>query len=90
VGKGSPSYITLLQAAFTEIIDVVCVQEPYTHPKTKTQNHLAFDCYALINSWDSTDPIQREAKRPYIMTYIQKGTGLKIQQRRLIYSRDLL
>ena len=58
VGKGAPSHITILQTAFTENMDVVCIQEPYTHPGTKTQNHPGFDCYAPVDSWDSEDPIQ--------------------------------
>ena len=90
VGKGAPSHITILQTAFTENIDVVCIQEPYTHPGTKTQNHPGFDCYAPVDSWDSEDPIQREAERPRVMTYIRKGAGLRTQQRRPIHSRDLL
>ena len=90
VGKGAPSHITILQTAFTENMDVVCIQEPYTHPGTKTQNHPGFDCYAPVDSWDSEDPIQREAERPRVMTYIRKGAGLRTRQRRPIHSRDLL
>ena len=58
VGKGAPSHITILQTTFTENMDIVCIQEPYTHPGTKTQNHPGFDCYAPVDSWDSEDPIQ--------------------------------
>src|SRR3954471_22470062 len=90
VGKGSPSHITILQTAFTEMIDVVCIQEPFTFPGTKTQNHPGFDCYAPVDSWDSIDPVQREAERPRVMTYVRKGAGLRTQQRRPIHSRDLL
>lgn len=90
VGKNSPSHITILQAAFTENVDVVCIQEPYTHPGTKTQNHPGFDCYAPVDSWDSEDPTQREAERPRVMTYVRKGAGLRTQQRRPTNSRDLL
>ena len=66
-------------------MDVICVQEPASYPGTKTQNHLGYDCYAPVDSWDSTDPEQREAKRPHIMTYIRKGAGLRTQQRRPIH-----
>ena len=88
VGKNSSSHITILQAAFTENVDVVCIQEPYTHPGTKTQNHPGFDCYAPVDSWDSEDPTQREAERPRVMTYVRKGAGLRTQQRRPTNSRE--
>ena len=70
------------------MMDVICVQEPYTHPGTKTQNHPGYDCYAPVDSWDSVE--QREAERPRVMTYVRKGAGLRTQQRRPIHSRDLL
>jgi hypothetical protein len=71
-------------------MDVVCVQEPYTAPGTRTQNHPSYDYYAPIDSWDSTEEAQREAERPRVMTYVRKGAGLRTQQRRPIQSRDLL
>jgi hypothetical protein len=77
VGRGMPHHVTLLQVAYMQGIDVVCVQEPYTAPGTKTQNHPSYDCYAPIDSWDSTSEAQREAKRPRVMTYVRKGVGLK-------------
>ena len=55
VAKGQPSHITILQVAFTEKIDVICIQEPSTYPGTRTQNHPGYDCYAPIESWESTD-----------------------------------
>jgi hypothetical protein len=79
-----------MQTAFTENMDIVCIQEPYTYPGTKTQNHPGFDCYAPVDLWDSEDSIQRETKRPRVMTYVRNGAGLRIQQRRPIHSRDLL
>lgn len=85
-----PHHVTILQVAFTQMIDVICVQEPYTSPSTKTQNHPSYDCYAPTDSWDSIEPDQREAERPRVMTYVRKGAGLKTQQRRSIQSRDLL
>jgi ribonuclease HI len=90
VGKSLPYHITILQTAFTEMVDVVCLQEPYTHPGTKTQNHPGYECYTPVDSWDSTDPDQREAERPRVMTYVRKGAGLRVQQRRPIHCRDLL
>jgi ribonuclease HI len=72
------------------MMDVVCVQEPFTFPGSRTQNHPGYDCYAPVDSWDSEDPEEREAERPRVMTYVRKGAGLKTQQRRLIHSRDML
>jgi hypothetical protein len=90
VGRGMPHHVTLLQVAYIQGMDVVCVQEPYTAPGTKTQNHPSYDCYAPIDSWDSISEAQREAERPRVMTYVRKGAGLKTQQRRPMRSRDLL
>ena len=85
-----PSHTTILHTAATEKMDVVCIQEPWTYPGSKTQSHPGYDCYAPIDSWDSEDPDQREAERPRVMTYVRKGAGLKTQQRRPIHSRDML
>ena len=90
VAKNTSCHITILHVAFTEKMDVICVQEPASYPGTKTQNHPGYDCYAPVDSWDSTDPEQREAERPRVMTYIRKGAGLRTQQRRPIHCRDLL
>jgi hypothetical protein len=89
-GKGMPSHTTILHVAATEKMDVVCIQEPWTYPGTKTQSHPGYDCYAPVDSWDSEDPEQREAERPRVMTYVRKVTGLLTQQRRLMHSRDML
>ena len=72
------------------MVDVICIQEPFTFPGTKTQNHPGYDCYAPVSFWDSIDAAQREAERPRVMTYVRKGVGLRTQQRRPICSRDLL
>src|SRR5436189_3608643 len=40
--KGMPSHTTILHTAATEKIDVVCIQEPWTLPGSKTQNHPAY------------------------------------------------
>ena len=71
-------------------MDMICVQEPASYPGTKTQNHLGYNCFAPVDSWDSVDPEQREAERPHVMTYIQKGAGLQTQQRCPIHCHDLL
>src|ERR1700742_350166 len=92
VGRSGPSHITILQTAFTEQMDVVCVQEPYSASGTKTQSHPGFDLYAPADSWDweKDDTEQREAQRPRVLTYVRRGPGLKVQQRRPIESRLLL
>src|SRR5438045_4774034 len=90
VAKNTSSHITILHIAFTEKMDVICVQEPASYPGTKTQNHPGYNCYALVDSWDSMDPEQCEAKRPHVMTYIWKGAGLWTQQCCLIHCCNLL
>ncbi|KAJ5032219.1 uncharacterized protein L3040_008828 [Drepanopeziza brunnea f. sp. 'multigermtubi'] len=88
--KGQPHHIALLYLCHSANIDVICVQEPYTHSGTKTQNHPSYECYAPIESWDSQDDAQYFAERPRVMTYVRKGVGLRTQQRRSIRNRDLL
>ena len=90
VGRGIPHHVTLLQVAYMQGMDVICIQEPYTAPGTKTQNHPSYDCYMPVDSWDSIEEVLHEAERPRIMTYVHKGAGLKTQQRRPMQSRDLL
>ena len=90
VGKSTSCHITLLQIAYTEGIDIICVQEPFTFPGSRTQNHPGYDCYAPVDSWNSKHAETREAERPRVMTYIQKEAGLKTQQQQPIQSRDLL
>lgn len=90
VGKNSPHHTTALQVSFAEQIDIVCIQEPWTYPGTKTQNHPGYDCYAPVDSWDQEHPELREAERPRVLTYVRKGAGLRTQQRRSVNSRDLL
>ena len=89
-GKGGPNHDTLLQVAYSEKMDVVCVQEPNAFPPTKTKTHPGFDIYAPVDAWDSEEPTQREAERPRVMTYVRKGAGLRVQQRHPICSRDML
>src|SRR5438045_2119098 len=84
VGKSTPCHIMILHVAFTEKMDVICVQEPASYPGTKTQNHPGYDCFAPVDSWDSMDPEQHEAKRPHVMTYIWKGAGLHVTGASLI------
>src|SRR5437667_12513718 len=90
VAKNTSCHITILHVAFTEKMDVICVQEPASYPGTKTQNHPGYDCYAPVDSWASTDPDHPEAERPRVMTYIRKGAAFRTQQRRPIHCRDVL
>jgi hypothetical protein len=89
-GKSAPCHITALHLAFSKKMDVVCIQEPFTFPGSKTQNHPGYDCYAPVDSWDSTNAERREEERPRVMTYVRKGAGLKTQQRRTTASCDML
>src|SRR6195952_2234369 len=90
VQKGQPKHITLLHLCDAERIDVICVQEPWSAPGTKTQNHPSYDLYAPIDSWDETEEEIFERIRPRVLTYVRKGAGLNPQQRRSVNSRDLL
>lgn len=90
VGRVSPHHITILQIAYTEKMDVVCIQEPWSYPGTKTQNHPGYDCYAPVDDWTSTNEERREAQRPRVLTYVRRGSGLRAQQRRSVQSRDML
>jgi len=89
VGKGTPHHIAILHIAYTEQMDVVCIQEPATY-NGKTQNHPGYECYSPVDSWDGDSAKERESIRPRVMTYVRKGAGLRTQQRRPIHSRDLL
>ena len=90
VGRSAPCHTAILQLVHEQGCDVVCVQEPYTHPGTKTSNHPAFACYAPLDGWNSTDPDAREAERPRVMIYVRKASDLMAQQHRPVHSRDLL
>src|SRR5438045_3695176 len=48
IAKNTSCHIMILHIAFTEKMDVICVQEPASYPGTKTQNHPGYDCYALV------------------------------------------
>ncbi|RAL59181.1 hypothetical protein DID88_006737 [Monilinia fructigena] len=90
VGKSGPAHIALLQLAFEEGADVVCVQEPSVYPGTKTQNHPAYECYAPVDSWEQTLLPEREAERPRAMSYTRKAANLATQQRRNGKDRDIV
>ncbi|KAF7952273.1 uncharacterized protein EAE97_001770 [Botrytis byssoidea] len=49
-----------------------------------------YDCFALLDSWDSLEGPEREAERPRTMTYVRKGKALHAQQKRMRPSRDFL
>jgi hypothetical protein len=90
VGKIGPAHNTILNIAFEEGIDVLCVQEPWTNTGTKTQTNPAFHVYAPAESWDWEDLDQKEVVRPRVVTYVRKSPDLRVQQRRSVHSRDLL
>jgi hypothetical protein len=88
--KSQPLHITMLQIAYKQDIDVLCVQEIWTQASTRTQNHSGYDCYALVDNWEQDNKKEYNAIRPRVLTYIRKGLGLCVQQRRLVPSRDML
>ncbi|RAL64748.1 hypothetical protein DID88_001779 [Monilinia fructigena] len=90
VGKGAGAHSVLLQLAYENGADVVCVQEPWSSPGTKTQNHPAYECYAPYDSWEAEEATEREAERPRTMSYIRRGAAVQAQQRRGERNRDVV
>lgn len=90
VQKGGPKHDSLLRSASDEAFDVICVQEPYSHTRTITKNHPQYDCYAPIDDWEEEDKDLFNELRPRVMTYVRKGAGLRVQQRRPMKTRDML
>ena len=90
IGKGFEHHVTLLQQAFEEKSDVVCIQEPWTGHNSRTQSHPGFDLYTPVDNWGNDDLTLREKERPRVLTYVRRGAGLKTQQKRPVQSRDLL
>ena len=88
MGKISPCHIALLEIAFTQAIDVICIQEPYTRAHSRTSTHPEYKHYAPVDAWG--DPETLEIERPRVMTYIRKGARLQVQQRVSLHNRDLL
>ncbi|ESZ89467.1 reverse transcriptase [Sclerotinia borealis F-4128] len=68
MGRIPEIYDIILQMAFEDKTDVLCVQEPSTFPLTKTKTHPGWTLYAPIDSWTGTSPEQREAERPRVLT----------------------
>ncbi|RAL67310.1 hypothetical protein DID88_008073 [Monilinia fructigena] len=90
VGRSGPAHLALLQLAFEEQADIVCIQEPSAYPGTRTQNHPAYECYAPIDAWEQVQAAERKAERPRTMSYIRKAAGLTTQQRRNSTNRDIV
>ena len=88
VGKAMPAHVTALHIAFEKRIDVVHIQEPWTGTPTRTQTHPGYEIYSPVEGWSNRATWERE--RPRALTYVRKGNGYKVQQRRPILSRDLV
>ena len=86
--KRSPCHIAALEIAWQQQMDVICVQEPFTAPGTKTSTHPGYTHYAPVTNWDN--PETRESERPRVMTYVRKGASLQAQIIHPRISRDLL
>lgn len=88
VGRSPPAHTALLQLAFEDKADVICVQEPFTCAGSRTSTHPAYQHYSPVATWDqSTD-----SERPRVMTYIRKTNLIKAEQggQGQAESRDLL
>jgi ribonuclease HI len=90
VRRSSASHNTTLSLAEEQKFDIVCVQEPWTSPRTMTQTHPAYHLYAPIDAWDWDEVDQSEAVRPKVLTYVRKTVDIQVQQSRPLNSRDLL
>lgn len=91
VGRGTASHIAALQIAYDKQYDILCIQEPATYVGTRTQTHPGFTLYPPIDSWgDSGLQEDLEEQRPRVLTYIQKGAGLRYEPRQSLHNRDLL
>ena len=71
VRKALTPHATLLEVCWKEGVDVVQVQEPWTRPDTKTQNHMGYESYAPVDSW------VKEDERLRVMTYVKKNSRIK-------------
>lgn len=88
VGRSSPCHITILEKAWEQGIDVICVQEPFTAAETRTSTHPGYNLFAPVLAWDN--PREQESERPRVMTYVRKGSNLRAQTTHPRISRDLL
>src|SRR5947209_3262914 len=84
VGKGAPAHNVSLNVAYDQGIDILCVQEPYTHRGNITQNHPGYTFIAPVEAWDG------ESDRPRVLTYIKRDAGLKASLIGQRINRDLL
>ena len=69
--KALTPHATLLEVCWKEGVDIVQVQEPWTRPDTKTQNHTGYESYAPVDSWVKEDEQLR------VMTYVKKNSRIK-------------
>jgi hypothetical protein len=83
-GRQLTAHLAFLSICHHVKVDVAHVQEPWWRPGTKTQNYLAYDIYAPVDSWDTIDD------RPRVLTYVRKKGNLQVQQRRPLETRDML
>ncbi|QSZ33338.1 hypothetical protein DSL72_002926 [Monilinia vaccinii-corymbosi] len=90
VGKSGPVHMAMLQLAFEEGADVVCIQESSVYSGTRTQNHPVYKCYASVDVWEHVEAVEREAERPRAMSYTRRAAELATQQRRNGNDRDLV
>jgi len=86
VGKSSPKHSIMLENAYQEGIDILCIQEPFTFLGSRTVNHPGYDTHPPTDAWN--DPLTWVQDRPRVMTYTRKGAGLKTTPRHSPPNRD--
>jgi len=88
VARSSPCHIAALQLSWDALIDIICVQEPFTMVGTRTSTHPGYLMISPVISWN--DPLTLERDRPRVLTYIRKVPGLTAEIIHPRLTRDLL
>jgi hypothetical protein len=76
VGRGPVPHEIALSLAYSENIDIILLQEPYVSDdlsRRLSKRHLSYECFA------PTDDLTAN-RRPRVLTYIRKGTGIHATQ----------
>jgi Endonuclease-reverse transcriptase len=82
--KSQPPHVALLQLCWEQGVKIIQVQEPWVGSGSRTQNHPGYQPYTPLDSWET------RGEGPRVLTYIRKGAGLQVQQKRPLPSRDIL
>lgn len=82
--RNSTSHELALEFAFDSLIDVIFIQEPYIfsdRTRRITKRHPAYETFIPQDDWTA---------RPRAITYVRKGSGLRIAQLRPFTTRDIV